>query len=208
MCGGNPDQGIDILQAPYNYFFNLDNDYLDMITQVGNKEKVDVSIDGGSQVLKYFVSTAYYNERGIIDDTGYQRFSIRVNSDYLPSKWLSMGSRISLSYSKKEGVNEGQPLSFVLSRRPNFNTYYSDGSLVGVFNGRKDPVALINNTTDFTNSYRANFYQYFNLKFNKYLSFRMNINANFYLGKCKRLIPSLVTSHLHLLAGTFLTRSS
>ena len=74
-----------------------------------------------------------------------------------------MGSRISLSYSKKEGVNEGQPLSFVLSRRPNFNTYYSDGSLVGVFNGRKDPVALINNTTDFTNSYRANFYQYFNL---------------------------------------------
>ena len=157
--GGNPDQSMDILQDPYNYFFNVDNDYLDMITQVGNKDEVDVSIGGGSKALKYFVNTAYYNERGIIDNTGYQRFSTRVNADYSPSKWLSMGSRMSLSYSKKEGVNEGQLLSSVLSRRPYFNTTYSDGSIVGVFNGQKNPVALINYTTDFTNSYKANFYQ-------------------------------------------------
>lgn len=143
--GGNPDQSMDILQDPYNYFFNVDNDYLDMITQVGNKDEVDVSIGGGSKALKYFVNTAYYNERGIIDNTGYQRFSTRVNADYSPSKWLSMGSRMSLSYSKKEGVNEGQLLSSVLSRRPYFNTTYSDGSIVGVFNGQKNPVALINN---------------------------------------------------------------
>lgn len=191
--GGNPDQSMDILQDPYNYFFNVDNDYLDMITQVGNKDEVDVSIGGGSKALKYFVNTAYYNERGIIDNTGYQRFSTRVNADYSPSKWLSMGSRMSLSYSKKEGVNEGQLLSSVLSRRPYFNTTYSDGSIVGVFNGQKNPVALINYTTDFTNSYKANFYQYFNFKFNKHLSFRTNINANFYLDKRKKLIPSLIT---------------
>lgn len=191
--GGNPDQSMDILQDPYNYFFNVDNDYLDMITQVGNKDEVDVSIGGGSKALKYFVNTAYYNERGIIDNTGYQRFSTRVNADYSPSKWLSMGSRMSLSYSKKEGVNEGQLLSSVLSRRPYFNTTYSDGSIVGVFNGQKNPVALINNTTDFTNSYKANFYQYFNFKFNKHLSFRTNINANIYLDKRKKLIPSLIT---------------
>lgn len=191
--GGNPDQSMDILQDPYNYFFNVDNDYLDMITQVGNKNEVDVSIGGGSKALKYFVNTAYYNERGIIDNTGYQRFSTRVNADYSPSKWLSMGSRMSLSYSKKEGVNEGQLLSSVLSRRPYFNTTYSDGSIVGVFNGQKNPVALINYTTDFTNSYKANFYQYFNFKFNKHLSFRTNINANFYLDKRKKLIPSLIT---------------
>ena len=161
--GGNPDQSMDILQDPYNYFFNVDNDYLDMITQVGNKDEVDVSIGGGSKALKYFVNTAYYNERGIIDNTGYQRFSTRVNADYSPSKWLSMGSRMSLSYSKKEGVNEGQLLSSVLSRRPYFNTTYSDGSIVGVFNGQKNPVALINYTTDFTNSYKALIPQHYNL---------------------------------------------
>lgn len=191
--GGNPDESIDILRDPLNYFFNVDNDYLDMMTKVGNKDEVNVSIGGGTKNLKYFVNTGYYDERGIIDNTGYKRFNTRVNSDYSPVKWLSMGSRISLSYSKKEGVNEGQLLSSVFSRRPYFNTHYSDGSLVGVFNGQKNPLALVKYTTDFTNSYKANFYQFFNFKINKYLSFRTNINANFYLDKRKKLEPSIIT---------------
>ena len=41
---------------------------------------------------------------------------------------MNMGSRISLTYSKKKGLNEGTLLSAVLTRRPYFNTYYPDGS--------------------------------------------------------------------------------
>lgn len=73
----------------------------------------------------------------------------------------------------------------MLTRRPYFNTYYPDGSLVGVFNGQKNPIAQVNYTTDFTDSYKANFFQFFEIKFNKYLKFRANINANFYLDKRK-----------------------
>ena len=76
-------------------------------------------------------------------------------------------------------------MSAVLTRRPYFNTYYPDGSLVGVFNGQKNPIAQVNYTTDFTDSYKANFFQFFEIKFNKYLKFRANINANFYLDKRK-----------------------
>lgn len=191
--GGNADESIDILNDPYNYFFNIDNDYIDMITKTGQKDEVDISIGGGNRNLKYFINTGYYNERGIIDNTGYKRLNTRINSDYTPVSWLMMGSRLSLSYSKKNGMNEGQLLSSVLGRRPYFNTYYSDGSLVGVFNGQKNPIALIRYTTDFTDSYRANFYQFFNFKINKYLSFRTNINANFYLDKRKKLEPSIIT---------------
>ena len=106
---------------------------------------------------------------------------------------MNMGSRISLTYSKKKGLNEGTLLSAVLTRRPYFNTYYPDGSLVGVFNGQKNPIAQVNYTTDFTDSYKANFFQFFEIKFNKYLKFRANINANFYLDKRKKLEPSLIT---------------
>lgn len=80
-----------------------------------------------------------------------------------------------------------------MTRRPYFNTYYPDGSLVGVFNGQKNPIAQVNYTTDFTDSYKANFFQFFEIKFNKYLKFRANINANFYLDKRKKLEPSLIT---------------
>ena len=58
---------------------------------------------------------------------------------------------------------------------------------------RKNPIAQVNYTTDFTDSYKANFFQFFEIKFNKYLKFRANINANFYLDKRKKLEPSLIT---------------
>ena len=191
--GGNPDESIDILDDPLNSFFNVDNDYLDMITSTAQKDQVDISVGGGTKKLKYFINTGYYNEKGIISNTGFQRLNTRINSDYSPTDWMNMGSRISLTYSKKKGLNEGTLLSAVLTRRPYFNTYYPDGSLVGVFNGQKNPIAQVNYTTDFTDSYKANFFQFFEIQFNKYLKFRANINANFYLDKRKKLEPSLIT---------------
>lgn len=35
--GGNPDESSDILNDPLNSFFNVDNDYLDMITSTAQK---------------------------------------------------------------------------------------------------------------------------------------------------------------------------
>lgn len=191
--GGNPDESIQMIDDSLNVFFNVDNDYLDMITKTAQKDQVDISVGGGKKGLKYFINTSYYNEKGILDNTGYQRLTTRVNSDYSPNKWLNMGSRVSLTYSKKNGLNEGTLLSAVLSRRPYFNTYYPDGSIVGVFNGQKNPVAQIAYTTDFTDQYKANFFQFFEIKFNKYLKFRTNINANFYLDKRKKMEPSIIT---------------
>ena len=163
--GGNPDESIDILDDPLNSFFNVDNDYLDMITSTAQKDQVDISVGGGTKKLKYFINTGYYNEKGIISNTGFQRLNTRINSDYSPTDWMNMGSRISLTYSKKKGLNEGTLLSAVLTRRPYFNTYYPDGSLVGVFNGQKNPIAQVNYTTDFTDSYKANFFQFFEIFF-------------------------------------------
>jgi TonB-dependent starch-binding outer membrane protein SusC len=143
----------------------VDNDYLDMITSTAQKDQVDISVGGGTKKLKYFINTGYYNEKGIISNTGFQRLNTRINSDYSPTDWMNMGSRISLTYSKKKGLNEGTLLSAVLTRRPYFNTYYPDGSLVGVFNGQKNPIAQVNYTTDFTDSYKANFFQFFEILF-------------------------------------------
>lgn len=190
---GNPNESIEMIQDTLNVFFNVDNDYLDMITETAQKDQLDLSVSGGTKQLKYYINTGFYNESGIISNTGFTRLNTRINVDYKPTKWLNMGSRLSLTYSRKKGINEGVLLSAVLKRRPYFNTYYPDGSLVGVFNGQKNPIAQINHTTDFTDQYKANFFQYFEIKFNKYLKFRTNINANFYLDKRKKLEPSIIT---------------
>ena len=190
---GNADESIQMIQDSLNVFFNVDNDYQNMILHTGKKDQLDISVGGGEEKIKYYINTGLYNESGIVPNTGFLRLSTRMNADYTPAKWLTIGSRISLSYSRKKGINEGTLLTSMLTRRPYFSTYYPDGTLVGVFNGQKNPIAQINHTTDFTDSYKGNFFQYFEFKILKGLSFRTNINANFYLDKRKRLYPSLIT---------------
>ncbi|WP_175549968.1 TonB-dependent receptor [Mariniphaga anaerophila] len=191
--GGSPTESIQMIQDSLNVFFNVDNDYLDMITQTGKKDQVDISVGGGEDKIKYFINTAYFSEKGIIPNTSFDRLTTRINTDYKPANFLNMGNRISLTYSKKQGINEGQLLNAVLSRRPYFSTVYPDGSLVGVFNGQKNPLAQIEYTTDFTDSYRGHFFQFFEFDIANGLTFRTNINANFYLDKRKRMYPSIIT---------------
>ena len=190
---GNADESIQMIRDSLSVFFNVDNDYIDMVTGIGQKDQVDVSFGGGEGKLKYFINTGYYDESGIIPNTSFNRLTTRVNTDYNPNNWLNVGSRISLTYSKKKGTNEGDLLRWMLSRRPYFSTYYPDGTLVGVFNGQKNPLAQINYLTDFTDSYKANFFQFFELSITKHLKFRTNMNANFYLDKRKRMVPSIIT---------------
>ena len=190
---GNADESIQMIQDSLNVFFNVDNDYQDMILQTAQKDQVDISVGGGSDKIKYFINTGYFNERGIVPNTAFQRLTTRINSDYKPVKWMNMGSRIALTYSKKEGINENALLNAMLSRRPYFSTYYPDGSLVGVFNGQKNPIAQVEFTTDFTDAYKGNFYQFFEFDIYKGLKFRTNINANFSLSKRKKLYPSIIT---------------
>ena len=190
---GNADESIQMIQDSLNVFFNVDNDYQDMILQTAQKDQVDISVGGGSDKIKYFINTGYFNERGIVPNTAFQRLTTRINSDYKPVKWMNMGSRIALTYSKKEGINENALLNAMLSRRPYFSTYYPDGSLVGVFNGQKNPIAQVEYTTDFIDAYKGNFYQFFEFDIYKGLKFRTNINANFSLSKRKKLYPSIIT---------------
>lgn len=190
---GNPDESIQMLQDPYNVFFNTDNDYQDLAFNTGQRDQIDVSIGGAENKLKYYATTAYYNESGIIPNTGYRRLTTRINSDYKASQVLNMGTRFSLSYAKKSGIDEGSFLNSMLQRRPYFSMYYPDGSLVGVFNGQKNPIAQTAYTTDFTDTYRTNFFQFFEFNIIKGLKFRSNINFSAVLDKRKQLIPSIIT---------------
>ena len=47
-------------------------------------------------------------------------------------------------------------MTAMLSRRPYFNLYYPDGTLAGVFQGQKSPLAQVKYTTDRTEYYQGN----------------------------------------------------
>lgn len=148
-----------LINDSLNAAFNVDNDYQDLLFQWAQKDQVDLSVAGGTKRMKYFGSTGYYNERGIVPNTNFQRLTARINADYTAANWLTLHSRVSLGYSQKNGINEGQLMTAMLSRRPYFNLYYPDGTLAGVFQGQKSPLAQVKYTTDRTEYYQGNLYQ-------------------------------------------------
>lgn len=54
--------------------------------------QADISVRGGSEKLKYSLSGAYFDQKGIILNSRYTRFTSRINADYQAVKWLKIGT--------------------------------------------------------------------------------------------------------------------
>jgi TonB-linked SusC/RagA family outer membrane protein len=55
----------------------------------------NLSIDGGSDKGHYAFSTSYFGQEGTIIGSNYNRFTLRLNTDYEVRKWLKIGEHLS-----------------------------------------------------------------------------------------------------------------
>jgi TonB-linked SusC/RagA family outer membrane protein len=70
----------------HNYSANTD--WLKEITQNGTSNDYYFSVSGGGEKTRYFTSFGYLDEGGTTINTGYSRFSSRINLDYFLSRNL------------------------------------------------------------------------------------------------------------------------
>ncbi|MCF0062212.1 TonB-dependent receptor [Dyadobacter chenwenxiniae] len=68
-----------------------DTDWQDLIFRKGAIQNHQVSVAGGSDAVKYYVSGAYYDQKGVILNSDYNRFSITSNIDIQAAKRLKLG---------------------------------------------------------------------------------------------------------------------
>jgi len=86
-----------------NYMY-LADDWTDETLINGLRQEYNMSVTGGTQRLKYYVSGSYLGDEGIIKSSHYNRFSSRMNVDYQAKDWLQIGTRMSYTY-----TNSGYP---------------------------------------------------------------------------------------------------
>lgn len=74
----------------YDQFHNYsaNTDWLKEITQNGTSNDYYFSVSGGGEKTRYFTSFGYLDEGGTTINTGYSRFSSRINLDYFLSRNL------------------------------------------------------------------------------------------------------------------------
>src|SRR6266542_3063392 len=66
-------------------------DWQDVIYRTAPLHNHELSISGGTDNLKYLVSTGYLNQKGILVNSEYERFSLRTNIKAEINDWASFG---------------------------------------------------------------------------------------------------------------------
>ncbi len=187
------------LGDPYNVLLNADNDYQDIAYRLAHKDQVDLNFGGATKQFKYMVMGGFYNEQGIIKKTNFTRGNIRLNADYKASKILSVGTKINMSYAKKDGVDEAGYLNSILSRKPTLSLYYPDGALIGTLWGISPLSASLQ--TNFNEYYRASLFQYIELNFSEKVKWTTNLNANFGLVRYTFMRPTALSDQYRTNSG-------
>ncbi|MGC9344712.1 MAG: SusC/RagA family TonB-linked outer membrane protein, partial [Bacteroidales bacterium] len=79
-----------------------DNNWQDLIKQTGVKQNYNLSLASGNEKINYLFGLNYYDETGVLINTGYTRISGRFNSDLRVNDWLTIGESFTFSNNQYE----------------------------------------------------------------------------------------------------------
>lgn len=107
----NVDQYIDIqseLGRDFSSFRGSEFvDWQDAAFQNGSSLNHNLSVSGGNENANYFVSGSYFKQEGIERPLGFERYSIKANSDIKAGEKFKFGESITLSRSERVVGSEG-----------------------------------------------------------------------------------------------------
>lgn len=107
----------------------------DAIFRTAIQHSHQISAQGGTDAVRYYVSGNYMNQDGTIIGSNFNRYGIRVNLDAQLKPWLKLGVNASYSNTSekllKADQNEGI-IMYSLTTPPNIPIYNIDGSYSSV----------------------------------------------------------------------------
>ncbi|MEM6643868.1 MAG: SusC/RagA family TonB-linked outer membrane protein, partial [Bacteroidota bacterium] len=177
---------LDSLNATYQN----DTDWQELLTQLATRDRINLSVSGGSNVARYYLNVGYLHHKGLMINSAFNRFNTKFNLDITPNDVFKAGLRVTLSSDRFEGLDERQVLRTALSTLPYTPTNDFDGSL-----DPTTPLARAENEIRTRRNYRTNIFQYVEFKPAKSLSFRSTFGVNFRYQKFENFLPGFLTQN-------------
>lgn len=73
------------------------DDWGKAIARTGVRQQYDLSVSGGSENTRYYLSAGYLNEEGWIRTSSFERFNLRTNIQSTVNSWFEVGANVALS---------------------------------------------------------------------------------------------------------------
>ena len=71
------------------------------------RQEYNVSASGATDRFNYYGAVSYLNDGGIVYNSGYQRYTARLNTEYQIKDWIKFVTNMSYSYSDSDNVSSG-----------------------------------------------------------------------------------------------------
>jgi TonB-linked SusC/RagA family outer membrane protein len=162
-----------------------DVNHMNEIFRVAPMQTYDLSFSGGNEKTTYNLAGSYFDQDGIIYNSGFKRFTGRANVNSQIKEWLTVNGNLNVYHANTDAIasngdgwggNGSNPVRYAFFRTPAVATYDSTGKFVDLpkhpemFGDGYNPLGVAKKT------HNAKIDNGYNLKFNSIIKFSENLS--------------------------------
>ncbi|MCG8322642.1 MAG: TonB-dependent receptor [Cytophagales bacterium] len=162
-------------------------DWQDELLDQGITQNIDLNLRGGGESSSFNMSLGYFNEEGMMKNSFFERFSLRLNSDHKINKRLNIGQSLQLTSRKGNFLNTNSAQTGVLWSairfQPSLPVIDADGNygssqVSGEFGDINNPIFTVDTEDDQETRHRILGTLYAELEIIKDLKLRANFGID------------------------------
>jgi TonB-dependent starch-binding outer membrane protein SusC len=98
---------------PLNFLFSneisqynagITTNWQDLVLRTAPEQEHIISMSGANDQTSYYSSLGMLDQEGVVENTGFKRYSLRTNIQHNLNDWLKIGSNVQLTYSDYSGI--------------------------------------------------------------------------------------------------------
>lgn len=124
---------------------DINTDWYDLLTRDAFYQQHNISVKGGSDKTRFFLSGGYFNQEGVILASQFERMNTRLKMDheFTDDFMIDVNISYSKSISKKRpsGGFFANPVRSIYRLRPDISPFNEDGTFNFDFNDTQNPLA-------------------------------------------------------------------
>ena len=138
-------------------------DWQDELLGTGRTNNIDVALSGGGQKSSFNLAFNYYDEEGMMKNSFFERYSVRLNSDHKISDRFSLGQSLQLTTQRGNFLNTNSAQSGILWSAIRFHPglpvqdadgNYGSSQISGEFGDINNPIFTADTEDDVTRTHR------------------------------------------------------
>ncbi len=189
-------QDAIVLQDSLNAFYNNSTHWYRLNYQTANVVNANIQASGGNDNVRYIVGAGYYDEEGIVINTGFTRFNVISNLTAYPTKRLRMDTQLGLTYSdRSRGSNAGhgaQKIESVSSDPKKTSTLLPGGGAFGESMAKK-----LNEVSEKNQSYSLRYNMVFDYELIRNLHLKVSAGVDYNQQNQNTFKPASLDAYTH-----------